>query len=688
MHCLALRRLLPRHQADRSLWSSRLGRGSALARSPRRSGRSPARDLSSVARNCGGWLTLVLGTLLMAPAPVVAGEADRSAQPDSETEVLERVERLDRQAAELDERADQLSEQRHRTRLEATDLERNWKGLLGQLERVRSELQQLKTKLQDTRESLPKLEQAGQQAKAELKALRDQDDVDKEKLEEQEKATKEARQAFEKAEQSIPEMKSRRQELAPQVDPLVEQAAAAEAEVQPLRNRIAELDQQLAELREKRHALSEQTEALLRQAGLWISFSDQIAPIFHRQCVGCHNVRNPQGRYNMVHYDAIMSPGQSGEVILPGDADGSLLVHLIEDGSMPYDSDPLEEDEIELVRLWVELGGRLDATAASDVPLVRVIPRPQQPPAPDVYHATLPVTALASSPAGTLLASSGYHEVLLWDLPSGQLAGRIGNVAQRVYGLAFHADGRRLAVAAGTPGRMGEVKLFDVDTGRLINDLWFAADAMFDVAWSPDGHRLAAAGAEGAIVILDVDDADGTIVIADHSDWVQQIAWSPGGEWLVSASRDQTAKLFEAATGRLQRTFSDHQTSVTAVQFVDGKRVLSGDDDGHLRLWQAADAKQTNEVKSGITATGVLIALDDGLVALAGAADRVQLHKLDDGQASGQWELTSGWVTSGALAADGDRLWLGNQAGQIWGISLADPDAPPVQWTAVPGHQH
>ncbi|MCA9031378.1 MAG: hypothetical protein KDA66_11245, partial [Planctomycetaceae bacterium] len=115
------------------------------------------------------------------------------------------------------------------------------------------------------------------------------------------------------------------------------------------------------------------------------------------------------------------------------------------------------------------------------------------------------------------LASSGYHEVLLWSAENGQLVRRITNVAERVYGLEFTADGARLAVAAGTPGRIGEVKIFQVADGALLANMVATDDAMFDVAFSPDGTRLAACGADRTIRIFDATSGEQQQLIEDHS---------------------------------------------------------------------------------------------------------------------------------------------------------------------------
>ena len=85
--------------------------------------------------------------------------------------------------------------------------------------------------------------------------------------------------------------------------------------------------------------------------------------------------------------------------------------------------------QIAVIQRWVDLGAKLDAGASSSAPLIQIMPKLPQPPAPSVYHVAWPVTALAFNPDGLLLASSGYHEVLLWKTADHSLAQRITNVA-------------------------------------------------------------------------------------------------------------------------------------------------------------------------------------------------------------------------------------------------------------------
>jgi WD40 repeat protein len=77
-----------------------------------------------------------------------------------------------------------------------------------------------------------------------------------------------------------------------------------------------------------------------------------------------------------------------------------------------------------------------------------------------------------------------------------------------------------------------------------------------------------------------------------HTASVTSVAFSPDGARVLSGSRDNTLKLFDAATGALIRTFEGHLDTVHSVAFSpDGSSVLSGSWDKTVKLWDAATGR-------------------------------------------------------------------------------------------------
>ncbi|MGV3486581.1 MAG: c-type cytochrome domain-containing protein [Planctomycetaceae bacterium] len=623
-------------------------------------------------------MTLLMLSLLLCAA-AAGDEPPTPSSPDM-------IQQLDAQVSRIEESQAALRDEILRLRRSATDMDRKWQGLLGESEQIKSQQRELEKKLAAQQEAAKLASTKHEQATTATVAAQQKLQEAKQRLEEAQMQVTKAAAELEAATKPLAETQSQLAMLASKVGPVTLALTEAESDNNQMRQSIGSLSKREASLANERAAHQKRIETMLRESGQWVSFTDQIAPIFQQRCVACHNVRNSQGRYNMATFDAIQSPGESGPAIVAGMPDESRLLQLIEDGSMPYDADPLTDEQVALIRRWIALGARLDSGAGSSTPLIRLMPRTPQPSPPAQYRASIPVTALAIDPAGQQLASSGYHEVLLWSLPTGTLTGRIANVAERVYGLAYHPDGHRLAVASGTPGQWGEVKVFEVPSGRLVSDLLVSEDAIFDVSYSPDGSQLAAGGADGTIAIFSPDDPQASpTMIADHSDWVNAIAWSRDGRRLASASRDKTAKVFDVQTSERLITFNGHGQNVTDVAFLpDGTRLVSSGEDRRIRVWDIADAKQRREIAGFTGEISRMQVTGDEHVISIGADGKLRIHHVGDGKLIREVAIGAQWTASVAATSDQKIVLLGDQAGQIHRIEFEGSPVVKQSWPSRP----
>jgi WD40 repeat protein len=386
-------------------------------------------------------------------------------------------------------------------------------------------------------------------------------------------------------------------------------------------------------------------EAAMEPLGRFVSFSKHIAPIFAKRCVACHNTRTASGRLNMDSFAALAKGGESGAAFEGHEADSSLLLSMIEDGSMPKDADPLTEEEIALVKKWIQVGSPLDAGVIATADLFQVMPEMAQPLPPKTYRVPIPVTATAFNPDASILASSGYHEILLWNTADGNLLRRITNVAERVYDLKFSKDGTQLAVAAGTPGQLGEVKIFSTADGKHLQTLVRTKDAIFAVAFSPDESHVAAGGADRIVYVVEVSSAKTVLQIEDHADWVMDVSWSPDSKQLVSSSRDKTVKVFDAVSGDSVTTFSGHGDAVyTAAFLADGKSVVSAGSDRQARVWNVADAKEVRKIGGFGSDIFRLTVTPENHLLTASADRNAREHNLADGEIVRTFAGHKDWV--------------------------------------------
>jgi hypothetical protein len=605
--------------------------------------------------------------------------------PDNKAQLLAEVAKLDARIQNIHQKEAAVQAEILRTRKEATDLERQWQVVRRQLEQIQTNQKKLKVQLKMQMEQLTQAT-----ATKEKTALSAQEaaKVAEQAREQAEIALKLAHEAAQLAEAAVKPIAETERQLATvvkQTGPAADAAAKAESEAGDVTKAIQLLGERIREYEQQRANDDREIEVLLRKAGEWVSFSEQIAPIFHKRCLNCHNARNAKGRLNMQSYTSLMSTGASGAAVEPGDPESSLLCQLVSQEAMPADADPLPETEIDLIRSWIERGARLDSAADPDAPLIRIMPRAPQPIPPEVYLAEVPVTALAMHSDSRQLASSGYHEVLLWSLADATLVRRITNIAERVYDIDFHPDGEQVAVASGTPGQIGEVKIFDVNSGELRTHVTVAEDSIFSVAFSPDGRRLAASGADGCVTMFHLaDEAKEPLTIWNpHADWVNSVAWSPDGRWLVTASRDKTVKVLDAQTGQPVISFGEHENNVVQAMFVaEGKQVVSIGGDQKLRQWSVADGKQIRKVEFSVPLSQ-LEPFGTGSVATACTDGTVRVYNLASGEREHKLATTSDWLSSLIIASDLKTVITGDHAGQITLRKLDDAEAGST-WLAAP----
>lgn len=112
-------------------------------------------------------------------------------------------------------------------------------------------------------------------------------------------------------------------------------------------------------------------------------------------------------------------------------------------------------------------------------------------------------------------------------------------------------------------------------------------------ATSPDGKRLATA--DGMKVSI-TDTATGKILvqIAGNTN-VTAIRFSPDGKLLVTASADNTVRMFDDV-GREQFRIAKTPPGITSLTFTaDGKTLIAGDKDKVLRKWEVATGKEVKE---------------------------------------------------------------------------------------------
>ena len=95
-------------------------------------------------------------------------------------------------------------------------------------------------------------------------------------------------------------------------------------------------------------------------AGEPVVFETQVQPIFKAKCVRCHGETKRNAGLSLATSAALLKGGESGEVIVAGKPEESLLYEMIEDLQMPPQGNPeLTRTEVELIGRWIKEGAKL-----------------------------------------------------------------------------------------------------------------------------------------------------------------------------------------------------------------------------------------------------------------------------------------------------------------------------------------
>ncbi len=379
-----------------------------------------------------------------------------------------------------------------------------------------------------------------------------------------------------------------------------------------------------------------------------VSYFKEVRPLFQQHCQGCHQPAKAQGGFVMTDHASLMKAGDGGKAgVVPGKPATSFLLDEIrvKDGKaeMPKSGTALKPEQYQLIEKWIAQGAADDTPASAKTKSIDA----DHPP---VYSSAPVLTSLAFSPDGSLLAVTGYHEVLLYAADGSKLVARLVGLSERVQAVAFSPDGKLLATAGGDPGRFGEIQIWDVEKKKLKLSVPVTYDTVYGVSWAPDGSKVAFGCADNTVRAIDPLTGKQVVQMGTHSDWVLGTAFSRDGQHVASVSRDMTTKLTEVATER----FIDNVTSITPGALkgglmaidtrpkVDKQTTKVPDDEGGKFQEKAYDE--------------LITAGSDGIPRLYKMHREAKRQIGDDSNKIRQYEAVLGRVSSAKFNADGSKF--------------------------------
>lgn len=234
---------------------------------------------------------------------------------------------------------------------------------------------------------------------------------------------------------------------------------------------------------------------------------------------------------------------------------------------------------------------------------------------------------------------------------------------------SYTPDGRRVLTVGGNDARM-----FDATTGKP--GLRFSPHgAVAAIAITQDGRVVATGSWDGTAKLWDA--ATGKVLrqlVGGHTGYINSIDFSPDGQWVATASDDGTARLWRVSDGEPTPTVLEgHTGALRSVRFSpDGGRLLTTSSDRTAKLWDAASGEALQTLTGH--RWGVLcgeFSADGARVATGSQDNTARVWNPSTGEVVTTMSGHTSAVTSVAFSPDAARLLTGSQdiAAKLWDTS-------------------
>lgn len=349
------------------------------------------------------------------------------------------------------------------------------------------------------------------------------------------------------------------------------------------------------------------------------------------------------------------------------------------------------------------------------------------------------VNALVYGAGGKHIATASRDRtVKIWDVEAGKDVYTLKPHPDNVKGVVFVEGESKVAASTGKWNKEkkfweGEIKIWDVKAGKQTGSLKAHNETIEGLALSRDGKRLASCSEDQTVKIWDVAAGKETQTLKGHTDLVQAAVFSADGTRLATASADRTVRIWDTASGKELLTLTykkelpkevapkndkekkndkdakdkkevkdkkdvakekkngkdkkdekakkdDKELTMprpfTAVTFTaDGKKVVAGNLDGIIKIWDIDSKKEIRELKAHEGVWAMALNPDGSRLATGGWDKTIKVWDTSTWKEMFTIKAHEGTVIALAFSPNGQQIASGgiDNVVRLWSATTPPP---------------
>lgn len=308
----------------------------------------------------------------------------------------------------------------------------------------------------------------------------------------------------------------------------------------------------------------------------------------------------------------------------------------------------------------------------------------------DIRGHESPVVDVGFRPGTHLIASAEQNGIIKeWDFRS-EPETNLTVESHWVPDVCFSRRGDLLALASGIPwerDQPGQIEILNARTGEAVAILKGHQGGVFGVSLREDGRQLASAGADGKVILWDID--SGTEIHSFETDaTVTSVILSEDGR-IVAAGIQGGVRVWDVTERQLLKSLSLPGNQVEKVVLSLDGRMIAGCNSTHYAVW-TLDGGVILEGKHSREEWAHGIAFSpDGTTFVTANVERLEFYNLSTRKLTADIPAHSQRIFSLAYFPDGERLVTKTHFGEIkiWDTKshqslLTLPSVEPGGWNA------